>query len=123
MRHIALIIAVVALAVATPAIAGKGGNGNGGGNSGNGGGGNVTAPTGSCTVAGSVVTATGLPTDELVNFMVTAASGSWSWVMGYTVDGNLSVNVPAPNGPTTYEFASRTWGPDGSKYTVFASCS
>jgi hypothetical protein len=122
MRHIALIIAVVALAVAAPAIASKGGNGNGGGNSGNGGG-NVTGPTGSCTVAGNVVTATGLPTDEVVNFMVTAASGSWSWVMGYTFDGTLSVTVPAPDGPTTYEFASRTWGPDGSKYTVFASCS
>lgn len=36
MRHITLIIAVLALAVAAPAIAGKGGNGNGGGNSGSG---------------------------------------------------------------------------------------
>jgi hypothetical protein len=31
--------------------------------------------------------------------------------------------VPAPNGPTTYEFVSRTYGPDGSKYNVFQSCS
>jgi hypothetical protein len=126
MRHITLIIAVLALAIAAPAIAGKGngnGGGNGGGNNGHGGGGNVTGPTGSCTVSGTVVTATGLPTDRLVNFIVNDASGTWGWVMGYPVDGNLSVNVPAPNGPTTYEFASETWGPDGSKYTVFASCS
>ena len=122
MRHITLIIAVVALAVAAPAIANKGGNGNGGGNSGNGGGGNVT-PSGSCTVSGSVVSATGLSTDELVNFMVNDAGGSWGWVLGYTDDGTLSVAVPAPNGSTTYEFVSRTWGPNGSKYTVFASCS
>ena len=41
----------------------------------------------------------------------------------YTHDGNWSVNVPAPNGATTYEFVSCTYGPDGSKYSVFQSCS
>lgn len=41
MRHITLIIAVLALAIAAPAIAGKGGNGNGGGGGGNDG----SAPT------------------------------------------------------------------------------
>ena len=39
MRHITLIITVLALAVAAPAIAGKGGNGNGNGGSGSGSGG------------------------------------------------------------------------------------
>ena len=127
MRHITLIIAVLALAIAAPAIAGKGGNGNGGngngGSNGGGGGGNVTPPSASCTVSGNVVTGTGLPTDQVLNFMVTDASGSWGWVLGFTDDGTWSVTVPAPNGSTTYEFVSRTWGPNGSKYTVFAGCS
>ena len=128
MRHITLIIAVLALAIAAPAIAGKGGTGNGnggngGGSGGGGGGGNVTAPTGSCTVNGDVVNATGLPNGEVINFMVTDASGSWGWVLGYTDDGTWSVAVPAQNGSTTYEFVSKTWGPNGTKYAVFASCS
>ena len=125
MRHITLIIAALALAIAGPAIAGKGGNGNGGtgGGSGSGGGGNVTTPNGSCTVDGSIVNATGLPTSEVINFMITDASGSWGWVLGFTDEGTWSVSVPAANGSTTYEFVSRTWGPNGSKYTVFAGCS
>jgi hypothetical protein len=127
MRHTTLIIAVLALAIAAPAIAGKGGNGNGnggnGGSGGGGGGGNVTAPSGSCTVNGDLVNATGLPTGEVINFMITDANGSWGWVLGYTDTGAWSVSVPAAAGTTTYEFASRTWGPDGAKYSVFASCS
>src|SRR2546422_942390 len=83
----------------------------------------LAAPSGSCSVAGSVVSAAGLPTDQLVNFLANDASGSWGWVIGYTADGTLSVTVPAPNGPATYQFVSRTWGPNGSKYTVFATCS
>ena len=121
MRHITLIVAVVALALAAPAFSGKGGNGNGNGD-GNGGG-NVTPPSGSCTVSGNVVTGTGLPTEQVVNFMVSDNGGTWGWVLGYTLDGTWVVTVPAQNGATTYEFASRTFGPSGSKYSVFASCS
>jgi hypothetical protein len=81
------------------------------------------ASTAGCTVSGNVVQASGLPTDQVINFMVTTSSGTTGWVLGFTPDGTWSVNVPAPTGPTTYEFASRTYGPDGSKYNVFASCS
>jgi hypothetical protein len=121
MRHITLIVAVVALAFAAPAFSEKGGNGNGNGNGS--GGGNVTPPSGSCTVEGNVVTGTGLPNWELMNFMVTDSSGTWGWVLGQTDNGAWSVTVPARSGATTYEFASRTWGPSGSKYEVYASCS
>jgi hypothetical protein len=124
MRHISLIIAVVALAIAAPAIAGKGGNGNGngGGSNGGGGGGNVTA-SGSCSVDGNVVTGTNLPNWTLMNFMVTDASGTTGWVIGYTDDGTRSIDVPGRTGATTYEFAGVTYGKDGAKYDVFASCS
>lgn len=125
MRHITLIIAVVALAFAAPAFSGKGGNGNGSGNSGGGGGGSgdVTPPSGSCTVNGNVVAGSGLPNWTLMNFMVTDASGATGWVLGYTDDGTSAVSVPERNGATTYEFASKTWGPSGAKYDVFATCS
>ena len=126
MRHITLIIAVLALAIAAPAIAGKGGNGNGGngggGNGGSGGGNNVTA-TGSCSVDGNVVTGSNLPNWTLMNFMVTDGSGTSGWVLGYTDDGTYAVDVPERNGGTTYEFAGVTYGKDGTKYDVFASCS
>ncbi len=79
--------------------------------------------SGSCSVSGNVVSASGLPSDELINFMGSDSSRSWSWALGYTSDGTWSVSVPPPNGSTTYQFVSRTWGPDGSKYSVFASCS
>jgi hypothetical protein len=69
------------------------------------------------------VQATGLPTDQVINFMVTDSSGTNGWVLGYTPDGTWSVNVAMPTGQTTYEFVSRTYGPNGSKYTVFADCS
>jgi hypothetical protein len=123
MRHISLIIAVLALAVAAPAIAGKGGNGNGNGNGGNGGGGGDSAARGSCTVSGDVLSASGLPVGVLLNLMASGAGGSWSQVLGYTDDGTWSMTVPATSG-ATYEFASRTWGPSGSPhYDVYASCS
>jgi hypothetical protein len=80
------------------------------------------ASTGTCSLSGSVVSATGLPTDQLINFMLTDASGTSGEVLGYTSDGTWNVSVPAPSGPTTYAFVSRTWGPSGSKYDVFASC-
>ena len=77
----------------------------------------------SCTVSGNVVDATGLPTDVVVNFMVSDADGTHGWVLGYASDGVWSVTVPTRTSPTTYEFASTTYGKDGSKYRVYASCS
>ena len=41
-------------------------------------------------------------------------------MLGFTDDGSWTVYVPAPNGATSYQFASKTWGPNGSKYDVFA---
>jgi len=76
-----------------------------------------------CTVSGSVVQASGLPTGEVINFMVTDSSGTNGWVLGTTDTGDLSATVPAANGATTYQFVSRTWGPDGSHYNVYSSCS
>ena len=84
--------------------------------------GNQAFANGGCTVDGSTVTGTGLPTDQVLNFMVTDGSGTHGWVLGWTDTGSWSEPVPARSGPTTYEFASKTWGPNGSKYTVFASC-
>lgn len=115
MRLIATGTAVVALGIiaASPAVADRGGNGN-------------ARPddrvAGNCVVSGDLVTATGLPTDEVVNFLVTDSAGKWGWVLGFTDDGTWSVSVPAHEGAATYEFVSRTWGPNGSKYEVFASC-
>lgn len=82
----------------------------------------ASVPPASCTVAGSVVNATGLPTDEVVNFMVTDNTGTTGWVLGFTTDGNWSVAVPTATGPTSYQFVSRTWGPNGTHYTIFATC-
>jgi hypothetical protein len=84
---------------------------------------NRTPAHASCTVSGSIVSAVGLPTDQVINFMVKDSSGTRGWVLGFTKDGAWVVTVPSPNGPTTYQFVSRTRGPNGSKYTVFASCS
>lgn len=123
MRHITLIVTALALVIAAPAIAGKGGNPGGGNGNGGGGGGNITTPSGACSASGGVVTGTGLPADQVLNFMVTDSTGTWGWVLGYSDTGTWPVAVPSPNGATTYEFASRTWGPDGSKYSVFATCS
>jgi hypothetical protein len=100
---------VLALALVPIAFAAKGGHN--------------TAATAPCTVSGNVVYGSGLPTDQVINFMITDASGTWGFVLGFTHDGTWSVNAPAPNGATKYEFVSRTYGPDGSKYNVFQSCS
>jgi hypothetical protein len=83
------------------------------------------APTAGCTVSattsGARVSATGLPTDQVINFMVTTSVGTTGWVLGYTPDGTWNVDVEAPSGSTTYSFVSRVWGP--GKYDTFASCS
>jgi hypothetical protein len=76
----------------------------------------------SCTVDGSVVSAVGLPSDQVINFMVTDGSGTSGWVLGTTWEGTWVVTVPARDGWTKYEFASKTWGKNGSKYNAFASC-
>ena len=76
----------------------------------------------SCTISGSTVSATGLPTDQVINFLISDHTGTWGWVVGYSSNGSLAVSIPSPNGPSTYMFTSKTWGPNGSKYTVFASC-
>jgi hypothetical protein len=109
--HLAVI--VLATIAVVPALA-AGGNGKGKGH--------TTAATAPCTLSNDVVYGTGLPTDQLINFMVTDASGTTGWVLGFTPDGTWTVNVAAPNGPTTYQFVSRTYGPNGSKYDVFQSC-
>jgi hypothetical protein len=83
----------------------------------------AAAVAASCAVSGSLVEASGLPTDQVINFMVNDNSGTWGWVLGFTPDGVWSVSVPAANGPTTYEFVSRTWDPSGARYKVFAACS
>lgn len=103
---------VIILALPVTALAG-GKHGSGGG-----------APTAAgCTVSGSVVQATGLPAGQLINFMISTSTGTTGWVLGYTDDGTWTVSVPVPSGPTTYQFVSATSGPNGSKYTTFASCS
>lgn len=116
MRHFTTLLAALALAVAAPALGGKGGNGNGNGA------GNDAASSASCAVDGNVVTGTGLPNWTLMNFMLTDASGTSGWVIGYTDDGTRSIHVPDRTGPTTYEFAGETYGRNGSKYDVYARC-
>ena len=105
---VTIIVALAALAVSIPAAQARP---------------RAAAAPASCTVSGTVVTATGLPTDQVVNFMVTDNTGTTGRVLGYTTDGNWSVTVPATNGPTSYQFVSRTWGPNGTHYTIFATCS
>ena len=108
-RRVTTLVVLLSLALfAAPALAGKGGK---------------NGLTASCSVAGNTVQSTSLPTDQVINFMTTTATGTTGWVLGFTSDGTWSVNVPSPTGPTTYQFVSKTWGPDGSKWTVFASCS
>jgi hypothetical protein len=98
--------------IAGTTLAAKGGNGSG-----------PNRAVSACTVSGSVVTGTGLPTDQVLNFMVTEDGHTWGWVLGFASDdGTWGVRVPDRDGPTRYEFASRTWGPNGTKYTVFSTC-
>ena len=82
----------------------------------------AAAGAGGCTVSGNTVEGWGLPTDAVVNFFFTDADGKYSWALGYT-ESSFSVTVPDRDGPTTYEFASTTFGKNGSKYWVYASCS
>lgn len=98
--------------IAGTTLAAKGGNG-----------GNPHRTASSCQIDGNVVSATGLPTYEVLNFMVTDASGTTGWVLGITWEGWWILTVPERSGPTTYEFVSRTYGPNGSKYTVYSTCS
>jgi hypothetical protein len=112
-RAALIMLTVAALVFAVPsALAGKGGTK-----------GNNDAASASCSASGTLVHASGLPTDQVINFMLTDSSGTTGWVLGYTWDGTFNTTVPAANGPTTYQFVSRTWGNDGSHYTIFASCS
>lgn len=97
--------------IAGTTLAAKGGNG-----------GNPNREAAICQVDGDVVSATGLPTYEVINFMVTDATGTTGWVLGITWEGWWTLTVPERSGPTTYEFVSRTYGPNGSKYTVYSSC-
>jgi hypothetical protein len=128
MRHITLIIAVLALAIAAPAIAGKGGNG--GGNGHGNGGGSPTAPSSSCSVnPGSVavgdwyvVSASGLPTDTAVNLWVTDPSGGTvGRPLGSAPDGTFNLNESSSSaGVWTYTFS----GPTKTNNTaVYATCS
>ena len=114
-RGLKMFVLWVAIAAftAAPALAGTGGKGRG----------HTAAVTAPCIVSADGVLGAGLPTDQVINFMVTDASGTTGWVLGYTPDGTWSVRVPASSGPTTYEFVSRTYGNNGAKYDVFQSCS
>ena len=98
--------------IAGTTLAARGGNG-----------GNPNRVVGTCQIDGNVVSAGGLPTDEVINFMVTDGSGTWGWVLGISGGDYGATTVPDRTGPTTYEFASRTYGPHGAKYQVFATCS
>lgn len=76
-----------------------------------------------CTASGTTVTATGLPTNQVINFLLNDDAGTTGWVLGYTADGTWVVAVPAPGDvPVSYQFVSRTRGPDGKNYTTFATC-
>ena len=81
------------------------------------------AGTARCTVSGNVVNATGLPTDAVINLVVSDAAGTWNRALGINWDGTWSVVVGDRTSLTTYEFVSTTFGKDGSKYWVYASCS
>jgi hypothetical protein len=98
--------------IAGTTLAAKGGNG-----------GNPHREPATCQVDGNVVSTTGLPTYEVINFIVTDASGKTGWVLGITWEGWWTLTVPERSGATTYEFVSRTYGPHGTKYNVFSTCS
>jgi hypothetical protein len=132
MRHITLIIAVLALAIAAPAIAGKGGNGNGGGGgntgggSGSGGGsrsysGWLTA-TPSTLHAGDSFTVSGCGyDDEYGNVVVGFTGGSWgSSLTGgcFSIAGIPALSgdtLPAGTYPVTaYQYVHGKWTATGS---------
>jgi hypothetical protein len=100
MRHITLIIAVLALAVAAPAIAGKGngtGNGGGGNSGSSGSGGSAGHYSGTLTAtpnvlhAGDYFTVSGCGYDtSLGNVVVGFTGGGW----GSPLDGNGCFTIP-----------------------------
>jgi hypothetical protein len=92
MRHISLIIAVLALAIAAPAIAGKGGSGNGGG----GGGGNSGTHDGGASGSG------GSYTGSLDANPSTVQAGDYFDVHGCGYDTNL--------GNVIVGFTGGSWG-------------
>lgn len=109
----ALLIALLAVGLtAGTTFAAKGGNGA-----------NPHRQAVACEVDGNVVSTTGLPTYEVINFMITDSSGKTGWALGVTWEGWWTLLVPSRSGPTTYEFVSRTYGPNGAKYEVFSTCS
>jgi hypothetical protein len=75
-----------------------------------------------CSVSGNTVSAVGLPTDQVLNFMITDSAGTTGWVLGFTDNGAWTVTVPSRSERTTYEFTSRTYGANGTKYVTFARC-
>jgi hypothetical protein len=85
---------------------------------------NTTAPRAPQTCV--EIKATGLPVSdgacdsELINFLYTDNAGNHGFVLGCS-DGTWTVRVGAPNGPTSYAFASRIGG--GGRYTTYATCS
>lgn len=103
---VALVLAVGASAAAAPPE-GKGKN--------------ALTLSGTCAVDGTVVHATGLPSDEVINFWITNPDGGHDgWVLGYS--SWWHVNVPDRTGSTLYQFISRQKGKDGKQFTVFAEC-
>lgn len=99
--------------IAGTTLAAKGGNGGGG----------PHRSVSTCQIDGDLVSAGGLPTNEVINFLITDSSGTWGWVLGLTDGDYWATTVPERTGPATYQFVSRTWGPSGAKYNVYASCS
>jgi hypothetical protein len=93
MRHITLIIAVLALAIAAPAIAGKGGNGGGGGG---GGGGNSGTHDGGASGSGGSYTGTLTATPDVLH------AGDYFTVSGYGYDTSL--------GNVIVGFTGGSWG-------------
>ncbi|HLM36667.1 MAG TPA: hypothetical protein VK287_02635 [Gaiellaceae bacterium] len=65
--QIAALVLVFALVPA--ALAAKGGH-------------HAAAASAPCSVSGNVVYGSGLPTDQVINFMVADASGTWGFVLG-----------------------------------------
>ena len=83
------------------------------------------SPQGTCSYANGVVSATGLPTDQVINFFETnnSTGTQTGHVLGFTTDGVWTVSVTPPTASTTYDFTSRTWGKNGSRFNIFAECS
>ncbi len=48
----------------------------------------------SCAVSGSLVAASGLLTNQVINFMVNDTAGTWGRVLGFTADGTWSGSAP-----------------------------